>query len=198
MTNCKTGILGFAGGYSGNGGFSIQGATGNTDRAILELPGSIAADVAFDANFGPLLLDSPASYTWTISRFGNNTIVLTGVANAANATLSGNVLSLKNTGGTIVQAVTLAATSMLYTGATFSVAENGGNTQATVTVAGAVACFAEGTRIAPRTAKWRWSGCALAISSGPISRTPRRLSGPGIVRWIAVAIRSPPKCGRCG
>lgn len=145
-----TGILGIAGPYSGTGGFLIQGGFDSADRAILKLPGSVAANVAFDTNFGELRLDSPSSYTGTITAFGNNnTLVLTGVANASHATLSGNVLSLTNNGGTLVQAITLAASSMNYSSAIFSVVENGGNSQATVGVSGAAAaaCYVAGTKI---------------------------------------------------
>ena len=141
-----TGILALSGAYSGTGGFLIQGGFDGADRAILELPGSISANVAFDANFGELLLDAPGSYTGSISKFGNNdTLVLTGVSNAAHAVLSGNVLTLTNSGGAPLQSVTIAAGSMDYSGATFSVTENVGNNQATIEVSGAVACFAEGT-----------------------------------------------------
>ena len=109
-----TGILGFTGVYSGTGQFFIQGGTDASNRTGLELPGSVAANVAFDSNFGALILDAPGSYTGTISGFGNNdTILMNGVANATKATLAGNVLSFANNGGTVVQSVTIAANSMI-------------------------------------------------------------------------------------
>ncbi len=143
------GVLGLTGGYSGTGGFLIEGGGDAGNRAVLQLPGSIAADVAFDTLYGELRLDSPASYTGTISRFGDkSSLVLTGVSDATKIQFAGNLLTMTNGGGTVVQTLTVAASSFNYSGATFSVVENGSNNQATVTVTGAVACFAAGTRIA--------------------------------------------------
>jgi collagen type I/II/III/V/XI/XXIV/XXVII alpha len=148
-----TGTLDISGVYSGTGGFLILGGSGGAGRTILELSASVSANVAFDTNVGELLLDSAPSFSGTISDFGNSdAIVMPTVANAAIATLSGDDLNLKSIGGTVLQTITLDAASMNYSTAIFSVNENGGNTQATVTVTGVqAACFAAGTRIKTQT-----------------------------------------------
>jgi hypothetical protein len=145
-----TGTLGISGAYSGAGGFLVQGGFDSGDRTILELPSGLSAKVAFDTNFGELLLDAASTFNGTLSGFGNSdTIVLPGIANAATATLSGNDLNLTNGSGGVVQTITLNAGSMNYNSAVFSVTENVGNSQATVKVSGvqAAACYAAGTRI---------------------------------------------------
>jgi hypothetical protein len=144
-----TGTLGITGPYSGNGGFLIEGGFDSADKAILELPASVSANVAFDTNYGELLLDSASSFNGTVTGFGNNdTLALSGVAGAVNAALSGNILQLTNGGGSLVETITLNTVSTNYSGASFHVSENGGNNKAIVTVTGAqAACFAAGTRI---------------------------------------------------
>jgi hypothetical protein len=146
-----TGILGIAGAYSGTGSFLIQGGPDSADRVILELPSTVSADVAFDTNFGELLLDNASSFNGTISGFNNSdTIVLSGLGNAQNATLTGNLLKLNGSGG-VLQTITLDTGSLDYNSAIFSVTENLANTQATLKVSGVqAACFAAGTRIRTR------------------------------------------------
>jgi hypothetical protein len=142
------GTLKFTGPYSGTGGFLIEGGPDAGDQAVLELPAGVSGNVAFDVNYGELLVDSASTFNGTVSDFSNiDSIVLTGISNAASATLVGNLLDLKTSGGTFVTAVTLNAGSMNYSGATFNVVENLGSTKATVTVSGALPCFAAGTRI---------------------------------------------------
>jgi hypothetical protein len=145
-----TGTLGISGPYSGAGGFLIQGGPDSGDRTVLELPASLSADVAFDMNFGELLLDSGTSFNGTVSGFGDNdTIVLSGILNAAHAALSGNILNLTDTLGGLVDAITVDTSSLNYQNAVFQVTENAGQTQTTLKVSGVqpVACFAAGTRI---------------------------------------------------
>jgi hypothetical protein len=144
-----TGTLAMTGPYSGTGGFLIQGGFDGNDRTILELPSTVSGNVAFDANFGELLLENATSFNGMLSAFGNNsTLVIQGIGNAASATLSGNFLDLKDSGGSLVQAISLNASSMDYGSAVFSVVENPGSTAATVTVSGVqTSCFAAGTRI---------------------------------------------------
>jgi collagen type I/II/III/V/XI/XXIV/XXVII alpha len=145
-----TGTLVMPGAYSGTGSFLIQGGFDGADRAILELPSGLSANVAFDTNFGELLLDAGATFNGTLSGFGNSdTIVLPGISNAAQGVLNGNVLDLETSGGSVVQALTLNTGSMDYSGASFTVTENIGNSQATVTASGvaAASCYAAGTRI---------------------------------------------------
>lgn len=148
-----TGTLDMTGSYTGTGGFLIQGGANGLGRTILELPAGLSANVAFDTNSGELLLDRTqgvaSTFNGTLSGFGNSdTIVLPTVANAQQATLAGNILNLTNSGGTVVQAITLDVSSLDYRNAVFHVAENAGNSQATVTATGVQpACFAAGTRI---------------------------------------------------
>jgi hypothetical protein len=142
------GTLKFTGSYSGTGGFLIEGGPDAGDQAVLELPAGVSGNVAFDVNYGELLVDSASTFNGTVSDFSNvDSIVLTGISNAASATLVGNLLDLKTSGGAFVTAVTLNSGSMNYSGATFNVVENLGSTKATVTVTGALPCFAAGTRI---------------------------------------------------
>jgi hypothetical protein len=142
------GTLKFTGAYSGTGGFLIEGGPDAGDKAVLELPAGVSGNVAFDVNYGELLVDSASTFNGIISGFSNiDNIVLTGISNAASATLAGNLLDLKTSGGVFVTSVTLNAGSMNYSGATFNVIENLGSTKATVTVSGALPCFAAGTRI---------------------------------------------------
>ena len=144
-----SGTLAMTGPYSGTGGFLIQGGFDGADRTILELPSTVSGNVAFDAFFGELLLDNATTFNGMLSSFGNNdTLVMQGISNAASATLSGNSLNLFDSGGSVVQAISLNAGSMNYGSAVFSVVENVGSTAATVTVSGVqTACFAAGTRI---------------------------------------------------
>jgi hypothetical protein len=145
-----SGTLALTGPYSGTGGFLILGGTDSNDRTILELPSTVSGNVAFDPNYGELLLDNASTFNGMLSSFGNNdTLVIQGISNAASATLSGNILDLKDSGGSVVQAISLNANSMDYSSAVFIVAENAGSTVATVTVSGVqpAACFAAGTRI---------------------------------------------------
>jgi hypothetical protein len=141
--------LQITGGYSGTGGFLIDGGDAIGTRTILDLPSGLSANVAFDPNFGELLLDDVATFNGTLSGFGNSdTIVMSTVANATSATLTGTHLDLKDILGTVVQTITLNTASMNYTSAVFAVTENVGNTKATVKVSGVqAACFAAGTLI---------------------------------------------------
>ena len=149
-----TGNLGIGGAYSGTGSFLIQGGFDSADRTILELPSGLSANVAFDTNYGELLLDVASTFTGTLSGFSNtDTIVMPTVGNAAFATLDGNVLNLTNGGGGVVQSITLNTNTENYHSAIFSVTENAGDSQATVKVSEvqAAACYAAGTRIRTRT-----------------------------------------------
>jgi hypothetical protein len=175
-----SGTLAITGPYSGTGGFLIQGGFDGNDRTILELPSTVSGNVAFDQNFGELLLDNAATFNGTLSDFGNNsTIVIEGISNAASVTLSGNSLDLNDSGGALVQAVSLNAGSMDYTSAVFSVVENAGSTAATVTVTGVQpACFAAGTRI--RT--WADEVPVEQLAVGDVVRA--RFAGTASVVWI--------------
>ena len=55
-----TGTLRISGSYTGTGGFLILGGFDSADRAILEFPQGLSANIAFDTNFGELLVDSAA------------------------------------------------------------------------------------------------------------------------------------------
>jgi hypothetical protein len=145
-----TGTLGIGGPYSGTGSFLIQGGFDSADRTILELPSGVSANVAFDTNFGELLLDVASTFNGTVSGFGNNdTIFLPSVGGVAQATLSGNLLNLTNGQGGVVQTITLNTGSENYHSAVFHITENGAQTQTTVKVTGvtAASCYAAGTRI---------------------------------------------------
>jgi hypothetical protein len=149
-----SGTLDISGPYSGTGGFLIQGGGPGLGTTILELQSGLSAPVAFDSNIGELLLDAASTFHGTLSGFGNSdTIVMPDIANAHTATLNGNVLDLTTSSGSLVQTVTLNVGSMDYSNAAFTVAENVGNTQATVKVSGvqAAACYAAGTRIRTQT-----------------------------------------------
>ncbi len=148
-----TGTLNMSGPYTGTGGFLIQGGFDRSDLAILDLPSGLSANVAFDTNFGELFLDAAATYHGVLAGFGNSdTIVLPGIANAVNATLTGTSLNITNGTGTVLQTISLDTGSLDYSSAAFTVIENIANTQATVKVSGAqvAACFAKGTRINTR------------------------------------------------
>ena len=175
-----TGTLSFSGPYSGTGGFLIQGGFDGVDRAILELGSGVSGSVAFDPNFGELLLDAAGTFNGQLAGFGNNdTIVMPGIANATTATLVGNTLELKNSGGSIVQALSLNTGSMDYSGATFSVVENITNSQATVKVSGAqAACYAAGTRI--RTVKGDVPVEQLSVGDSVVAR----FAGAAPIVWI--------------
>jgi hypothetical protein len=175
-----SGTLAMTGAYSGTGGFLIQGGPDAADRTILELPSTVSGNVAFDLNFGELLLDSPGSFNGFLSAFGNNdTIVLQGISNAVSATLIGNTLTLTNGVGTQLDTISFVANTQNYGGAVFSVVENLGSTAAIVTVSGAqTACFAAGTRI--RTLDGEIPVEALAV--GTILRA--RFAGTAPVVWI--------------
>jgi hypothetical protein len=149
-----TGTLGIGGPYSGTGSFLIQGGFDSADRTILELPSGVSANVAFDTNFGELLLDVASTFNGTVSGFGNNdTIFLPSVGGVAQATLSGNLLNLTNGQGGVVQTITLNTGSENYHSAVFHITENGAQTQTTVKVTGvtAASCYAAGTRIRTET-----------------------------------------------
>ena len=175
-----SGTLAMTGPYSGTGGFLIQGGFDSADRTILELPSTVSGNIAFDTMFGELLLDDATSFNGMLSDFGNSdTLVIEGISNAASATLSGNTLNLMDSGGGFVQAISLNASSMDYTGAVFSVVENSGSTAAIVTVSGVQpACFAAGTRIRTLT------GDALVeeLAAGDIVHS--RFAGTTPVVWV--------------
>src|SRR5258708_5319278 len=135
-----SGTLAMTGPYSGTGGFLLQGGFDSADRTILELPSTVSGNVAFDLNFGELLIDSPVSFNGFLSAFGNNdTIVLQGISNAASATLSGNTLTLTDGVGTTLDTISFLANTEDYSGAVCNVVENPGSTAAIVTVSGAQA-----------------------------------------------------------
>lgn len=144
-----TGTLDMTGSYSGTGGFLIQGGFDAADRTVLELPSGLSANVAFDGNFGELLLDGASTFHGTVSGFGNSsTIVMPTIANAQQAQLTGNILNVKNSGGTVLQSITFDVGSMNYGSALFSVTENLANSQATVKASGVQPpCFTAGTQI---------------------------------------------------
>lgn len=141
-----SGTLSLGGSYRGSGGFLIQGGFDNSSLTILDLAAGVSGKVAFDANFGELLLESPASFNGTVSGFGNNDSILLSGVSADQASLSGNVLTLTNNGVT-VQTMTLDTGALDYSGATFAVAASGAS-DTSLTVSGTVACYREGTRIA--------------------------------------------------
>jgi hypothetical protein len=176
-----SGTLAMTGPYSGTGGFLIQGGFDRSDRTILELPADVSGNVAFDPNFGELLVDDTATFDGFLSTFGNNdTIVLQGISNAVSATLSGNVLNLTDSLGGTVESISFLADTMDYSGAVFSVVENAGTTAATVTVSGAqpAACFAAGTRIKT----WEDEVPVEDLAVGDIVRA--RFAGTASVVWI--------------
>ncbi len=175
-----TGTLGISGAYSGTGGFLILGGPDSADRAVLELPAAVSANVAFDPNFGELLLDVASTFNGTVTGFGNNdTIVMSALGNAAHATLAGNLLSVTDGVGGVVQTITLDASSMNYGSAIFSVTENVNNTQASLKVSGAqAACFAAGTRIKTLVGEIP----VESLSVGDIVHS--HFAGPAPVVWI--------------
>ncbi len=138
--------------YSGSGSFKILGGVGSGNLEVLDLEGTVSANVAFDSNNGELVLGSPSLFGGTIAHFANNdTLVLGNIGHATTATLSGSTLSIKN-GTTLLKALTLDTGSVNYFGTTpasFTVVDNAGNTKAFVTVANAqqAACYAAGTNI---------------------------------------------------
>ncbi len=173
-----SGTLDIAGAYSGGGGFLIQGGANGTGRTVLELPASVSANVAFDPNDGELLLDAAPSFQGTISGFGDSDrLILSGVSNAAHATLVGDDLLLTDAGGVVVvQTLAIDASSMNYANANFSVVENLTNSQATVNVQ--AACYAAGTHIA--TASGQVAVERLTI--GDVVRA--RFAGAAPIVWI--------------
>jgi hypothetical protein len=175
-----SGTLAMTGPYSGTGGFLIQGGFDSSDRTILELPSTVSGNVAFDPNFGELLVDDPATFDGFLSKFGNNdTIVLQGISNAVSATLSGNSLNLTDGLGDTVDTISFLANTMNYGSAVFSVVENAGSTAATVTVSGAqAACFAAGTRIKT------WAGEVLVEDLAVGDIVNARFAGTAKVVWI--------------
>jgi hypothetical protein len=175
-----SGTLAMTGPYSGTGGFLILGGFDSADRTILELPGVVSGNVAFDPNFGELLVDDTATFDGFLSKFGNNdTIVLQGISNAVSATLSGNTLNLTDSLGATVETISFLADTMNYGSAVFSVVENAGTTAATVTVSGAqTACFAAGTRIKT----WAGEVPVENLAVGDIVRA--RFAGTATVVWI--------------
>ena len=175
-----SGTLAMTGPYSGSGGFLIQGGFDGVDRTILELPGDVSGNVAFDPNFGELLVDDVARFDGFLSKFGNNdTIVLQGISNAVSATLSGNNLHLTDGLGDTVETISFQANTMNYGNAVFAVVENSGTTAATVTVSGVrPACFAAGTRI--RT--WEGEVPVEDLAVGDMVRV--RFAGTASVVWI--------------
>jgi hypothetical protein len=175
-----SGTLALTGPYSGTGGFLIQGGFDGNDRTILELPSTVSGNVAFDTNYGELLLDNATTFNGMLFGFGNNdTLVIQGISNAASATLAGNILDLKDSGGSVVQAISLNANSMDYTSAAFSVVENAGSTIATVTVSGVQpACFAAGTRIKTLAGEVRVEDLA------PGDVVHARFAGTAPVVWV--------------
>ena len=176
-----SGTLALTGPYRGTGGFLIQGGFDGNDRTILELPSTVSGNVAFDTNYGELLLDNATTFNGMLFSFGNNdTLVIQGISNAASATLSGNILDLKDSGGSVVQAISLNASSMDYSGAVFSVVENPGSTIATVTVSGVqpASCFAAGTRIKTLAGEVRVEDLA------PGDVVHARFAGTAPIVWI--------------
>jgi collagen type I alpha len=174
-----SGTLAMTGPYSGTGGFLIQGGFDGADRTILELPDGVSGNVAFDPNFGELLLDDVATFNGSLSTFGNNdTLVLQGISNAVSATVSGNSLKLTNSLGATVETISFLTNTMNYGSAVFSVVENAGSTAATVTMTGAVACFAAGTRIKT----WAGEVPVEDLAAGDVVRA--RFAGTAPVVWI--------------
>ncbi len=142
-------VLQVTGGYSGTGSFLIQGGDATATRTILELPSGLSANVAFDANYGELLLDDVSTFSGTVAGFGNNdTLVASTIADAVTGTLTGTNLNLEDILGDVVQTITLDTASMNYANAVFTVTENVADTKATVKVTGVqAACYTAGTRI---------------------------------------------------
>lgn len=171
-----SGTLVLGGAYQGSGGFLIQGGADTGALTVLDLPGSVSANVAFDTNFGELRLEAPGSYTGRLSGFADNdTIRLTGL-NATSAALTGSTLSLFRNGAT-VQTLALDTDAIDYSRAVFSVSPAGGG-DTLLRVAVAAACYRAGTRIA--TARGEVKVEDLVI--GDRART--RFSGVAPVVWI--------------
>lgn len=176
-----SGTLAMTSGYSGTGGFLIQGGFDSNDRTILELPSTVSGNVAFDVNFGELLLESPSSFNGSLAGFGNNdTIVLQGISNVVSATLSGNTLTLTGPLGATLDKISFLANTEDYGSAVFNVVENAGSTAAIVTVSGAqtVSCFAAGTRI--RT--WAGEVPVEDLAVGDVVRA--QFAGTALVVWL--------------
>ena len=146
-----SGVLDMAGVYSGTGSFLIQGGLAGA-RTTLELPVGLSANVAFDSNVGELLLDLASTFNGTISGFGNSdTIVMSNLGNALNASRTGNVVNLTNSGGGVVQSITIDTNSMNYNSAVWSVQDISNTATLKVSGVTAAACYAAGTRIKTET-----------------------------------------------
>lgn len=175
----NSGTLVLGGPYQGTGGFLIQGGASGASLTVLDLPGSVAADVAFDTNFGELRLEAPASYTGRLSGFAENGTVVLGGMSADGAVLSGNTLSLFHQGAA-VQTLRLDTDAVNYSQAVFRLNPRGPNdTALTVTgLAAATACYRAGTRIATARGEVRVED--LAVGDQALTW----FSGPVPILWI--------------
>jgi hypothetical protein len=172
--------LTISGAYSGPGSFLIEGLPpGEGGPTGLVLPGSVSANVAFDANQGALTLQGPSQFSGTLTGFAaGDTIVLDGVY-ATSASLSGGELSLINA-GTTVDALSLDTNAIDYSGAVFAIANNVNHTAATLTVSGTTQapCYVEGTHIATLDGEV----AVETLRPGDIVRT--HFAGAAPVVWV--------------
>jgi collagen type I/II/III/V/XI/XXIV/XXVII alpha len=168
------GTVDVTGPYSGTGGFLIQGDTSSADPTVLELPGSISANIAFDANPGELLLDNPSSFVGTISGFGAGDEIVMPLLLADAATLNSGILTISD-GGSPVLTLTLDTNSVNYTSASFQIL--GGSTLV-VSGSSAAACYAAGTRIKTEAGDVKVED----LTAGDVVRT--HFAGTAPVVWI--------------
>jgi hypothetical protein len=139
--------------------------------------GSVAQQqtIAFLDNTGTLALGDTPDFAATIDGLAiGDTIVLTGVTDGTVATIvNGNTLQVTRTPDPPID-LTLDPTQN-YTGATFSVVEQGGNAVVTVDT---LACFAEGSRIATP------NGMVTVEALRAGDRVHTASGGTRTVRWI--------------
>ena len=102
--------------------------------------------MAFDTNYGRLILENSAAYAGTVSGFADTDSIVLKNLGASTASLIGGALVLSS-GGAVRRTLSLDVGSLDYSGAVFAVSSAGGDTAITVTGAQPAACYRAGTRI---------------------------------------------------
>ena len=162
IVNDPGGIVTFAGGISGSGGFVINGGSDAASTSGFELPASLTNNtVVFPSDYGEVILDSASTFTGRLADFDNNdTIVLRNlIANSASLgtifTANGYILTVSNNGIPVAALsldpkVSLQGPNQYYGNATFTATPDLLKNLTTITASGIiyVICFRAGTRIA--------------------------------------------------